>query len=130
MKYYIVGVFITTTLLNHVNLANAQVIEVQKPVINNNFKIIENESIYLPSSSKGKPELNFPLSKLLLIKYSDDYLPGVIDLEYQDSVGQRLGIEDPSPQVLSIWHKAAIYLTLTRHTAVSVELAHITLTNL
>lgn len=116
MKRFIVGLAITTAIFSWVNTTNAQVLEVQKPAINNNdsVKIIKNDSISLPSQSKGKPELDFPLSKLVLIKYSEEYLPGVIDLEYQDSVGQRLGIEDPSPQVLSVWHKNVVYLTVNK----------------
>lgn len=114
MKHFIIGLAITTTIFSYVNPTKAQVLEVQKPVTNDSVKIIKNDTIYLPSNSKGKPELDFPLSKLVLIKYSDEYLPGVIDLEYQDRVSQRLGIEDPSPQVLSVWHKNVIYITVNK----------------
>ena len=114
MKRYIFKLVLASTILSCVNPANAQVLEVQKPINNTKVNIVESGKIYLPSNSKGKPNLEFPLSKLALIKYDDNYLPGVVDLEYQDTLGQRIGIDKASPQVLSVWHKDVIYLTVNK----------------
>lgn len=67
------------------------------------LKVVEITGLSLPSSFDGRPEIKAPLSEPVLLHYQKQYIPAVIDLEYQDTLMQRLGIEDPDPQVLSIW---------------------------
>lgn len=105
MKVTIVGCFFLTVLacasVPSVAKAGPKLETVQAPPTE--LKVVDNRDLLLPDVSNGKPEIKVPLSKPVLLHYHDQYIPTVIDLEYQDTLMQRLGVEDPEPQVLSIW---------------------------